>query len=86
MTERRLARSYTVAWVLWVLAFGVIEFLAVRRRGPNGQAGGDTLSEHIWSLIGTKAAQRRPLAWVLRGALLLLFGWLIPHLFTGWLS
>lgn len=85
LSARKLARSYTVAWVLWILAFGVIEFLAVRRRGPNGEAGGDTLSEHVWKLIGTKAENRKPLAWVCRGALLILFGWLIPHFMTGWL-
>lgn len=85
LATRKLTRSYTVAWICWIVAFGVIEFLAVRRRGPNGEAGGDTLSEHVWKLIGTQAKERTPLVWACRIALVLLFGWLIPHFLTGWL-
>lgn len=85
-TKPTLSFWFVIAWVLWILAFGVIEFIAVRRRTAGGAPGGDTLSELVWWLIATKSKKRTAIEWICRGALLLLFGWLIPHWFTGWLS
>jgi len=77
--------KYTWAWILWVVAFGVIEYKAIKDKKK-----GDTLSEHVWKLAkikkkpgvfeGEKTAWQ---AWLFRGALGGLFVWLIPHLF-GW--
>lgn len=74
-----LNSKYTWAWAIWVLAFGAIEFAAIQDKRE-----GDTLSEHVWKLIGTRIAQRSWYQWIWRLGLLALFAWLIPHFMTGW--
>ncbi len=72
-------KKYTIAWILWALAFGVIEFAAIQDKRE-----GDTLSEHWRKLIGTgKDGRRNVVNWVARGGTLVLLLWLIPHLLTG---
>ena len=70
------ADPYTVAWIVWALAFLAIEIPAVRNRRPV-----DTLSEHIWSLfsVRTQAAGWR---WR-RIALLAALAGLVAHLLGG---
>jgi lipoprotein signal peptidase len=67
---------FTVAWILWILAFVVIEYLAIRR-----EAKGDTLTEHIVDWFSTT---KRGMAWGLRRLLLAVFlAWLTIHFFLG---
>ena len=73
----KLNSKYTKLWIIWILAFGVIEYSAIKDK-----AKGDTLSENIRELIGTTGT-RDALAWIFRlgvGGLIL---WAIPHFFTG---
>lgn len=72
--------SYTVAWLLWIAAFLVIEGAAIldRRRG-------DTLSEHVWKWFAVrvaagKTAKARNFR---RFALLAFLAWLVIHFLTG---
>jgi hypothetical protein len=58
--------------------FLVVEGIAVFNDVP-----GDTLSEHVWVLIGT-GSERSGLNWFFRVALAGLIAWLIPHFMTGW--
>jgi len=72
-------KKYTIAWVLWILGFLAIEFLAIRDKRQ-----GDTLSEHVWEVIGTKHKGTKTIAmWIARLGLGALFVWLIPHFFTA---
>lgn len=73
----KLNSKYTIAWVLWILAFGVIEYKAIADKSE-----GDTLSEHVRKLIGT-GGKRGAINWVFRGGVLGLLLWLIPHFMTG---
>lgn len=75
----RLNKKYTIAWILWVLAFGVIEYKAIADKSE-----GDTLSEHWRKLVGTgKDGQRNVLNWVFRAGTVGLLAWLLPHILTG---
>ena len=74
----KLNSKYTWAWVLWLLAFGVIEWKAI-----NNKSSGDTLSEHVWKLIGTKADKKSAAHWTFRAGLVAFLAWLIPHFFTA---
>jgi len=56
----KLNPKYTWLWIIWIAAFGVIEFAALRDK-----AEGDTLSEHIRVLIGTKSPGRNWENWLL---------------------
>ena len=75
----KLNRKYTTLWIVWVVAFGVIEYAALKNKD-----GGDTLSEHIWKLIGTNTPGRNWENWLARIVLAGGFVWVIPHFFTGW--
>lgn len=66
-------------WVGWLLAFGVIEFVAIRNGTPN-----DTFSEFAWWLLGSGNADREWFRWLARGLVGVLLLWLIPHFFTKW--
>jgi len=74
-----LNKKYTWLWAIWLVAFGVIEYAALKDKDK-----GDTLSEHVWKLIGTKTPGRNWENWIFRAGLVGLFAWLIPHFFTGW--
>jgi len=76
----KLNRKYTIAWILWILGFAAIEFMAVKDKRQ-----GDTLSEHVWSVIGTNhKGSKTALMWTARIVLGVGFAWLIPHFFTAW--
>lgn len=65
--------GYTVAWLLWLAMFVVVEASALFRR-----ARGDTLSEHVW---GWFAVKDKPSGWVARrGVLAVFLAWLSAHL------
>lgn len=68
--------AFTVAWILWIVAFVVIEYLAIRR-----EAKGDTLTEHVVRWFSTT---ERGMAWGLRRLVLAAFlVWLTIHFFVG---
>ncbi len=75
----KLNSKYTWLWVVWIAAFGVIEYSALKNKKE-----GDTLSEHVWKAIGTDTPGRSWKSWLGRGVLLGGFIWIIPHFFTGW--
>lgn len=76
-----LNRKYTILWIGWILAFGFIEFYAIKNRG-----GGDTLSEHVWKTIGSGATRRSKIQMVCRILFTLFCAWIVPHFYTKWLS
>jgi len=72
----KLRRKYAWAWLLWVAAFGVIEFKAII---DDDKAEGDfTLSHFIRRLLAEKGAADLG-NWAFRAFLLGLFTWLVPH-------
>ncbi len=73
-----LRKKYGWAWIIWILAFGVIEFKAIT---DDDKAEGDfTLSHYVRRLIGEKGAAGIG-NWVARGAIGGLLLWLGPHFF-----
>lgn len=74
----KLNWKYTLGWIIWILGFGVLEYKAIKNKSE-----GDTLSEHVWSVIGTGADSPSALNWVFRIGLGGLFAWLIPHFFMA---
>jgi len=74
----KLNSKYTKLWIIWILAFGVIEYSALQDKDE-----GATLSSHIWKLIGTNTPGRNWENWVARIGLGGLILWAIPHFFTG---
>lgn len=76
----KLNKKYTVLWIIWITAFGVIEFAALKDKKQ-----GRSLSSHVWKLIGTKTKGRNWENWIFRIALAGGFIWIVPHFFTaGW--
>ena len=75
----KLRKKYGWAWILWVLAFGVIEFKAIV---DDDKAKGDfTLSHYVRRLIGEKGVPASIERWLFRGGLAGLLLWLGPHFF-----
>lgn len=72
-----LQRPYTRLWLLWLWAFGVIEWQAIRN-----PAKGDTFSEHVWIWFDVRRACGA-WGWVRRIVLFGLIGWLAAHFLTG---
>lgn len=73
-----LNKKYTWLWVIWLAAFGVIEYAALKNKKK-----GDTLTEHVRKLIGTNTPGRNWENWVFRVILGGGIIWAIPHFFTG---
>ncbi|WP_223772937.1 hypothetical protein [Streptomyces sp. 135] len=71
---------WTLSWVAWLAAFGVIEGLALARKRPD-----DTLSEHVWCWFAIARRDPQPDGFTrLRRFLLLAgIGWLGAHFLTG---
>ena len=67
--------KYKWAWILWVLAFGIIEWRAIV--DPNK---GGTLSHTVRNLLGEKGAVDAG-NWAFRAGLTGFFVWIIPHLY-----
>jgi hypothetical protein len=75
-----LIDAYTVAWLLWIFAFILIETSALRNQEP-----GDTLSEHVWEWFGTGVPKgERTLWWLVKRIILVGFlVWLLGHFLWG---
>lgn len=68
--------GWTIAWLLWIAAFLVIEGKALFNKSWD-----DTLSEHVWKWFSISAKGR---AWRLRRfALLAGLAWLAAHFLSG---
>ena len=68
--------GFTVAWILWLAMFVVIEGAAIFRK-----EGGDTLSEHVWKWFSVR---EKAAGWKARRAVLAGFlAWLSAHLLGG---
>ncbi len=68
---------YTMAWIMWIAMFFVIEVPAIVNRKE-----GDTLTEHVRKWFSTRT---KPSQWRLRRLVLLFFlVWLVVHFFLGW--
>jgi len=68
--------GYTIAWIVWGLAFAGIEGTAIVRRNSAG-----TLSDHIWSWF---AVNNKPRGWQIRRvALVGGLAVLVVHLIGG---
>lgn len=74
----KLNKKYTILWLIWIAGFGVIEYAALKNKKE-----GDTLTEHVRKLIGTKTEGRNWENWLARGVLAGGIIWAIPHFFTG---
>lgn len=74
----KLNKKYSIAWVIWILFFVVVEALAIIDKKK-----GDTLSEHFWKKFGIVDAEKKRNKKGLRlvGAAFLM--WLVIHLLTG---
>ena len=76
--------GFEIAWATWAGAFIVIEGIALKRRQP-----GDTLSEQVWRIFGTRRDVEYPkgqpsgLLRLRRFALLAFLAWLSVHFMTG---
>jgi hypothetical protein len=68
--------GFTIAWLVWLAAFAVIEGLAIAREEPGG-----TLSEKIWRWFAVKDKSK---GFRMRRFVLLAFlAWLTLHFLTG---
>lgn len=77
--------GWTIAWLVWLGAFVVIEGPALANKKPD-----DTLSEHVWRWFATRREdmrndQGKASAWVkIRRVVLVSFlAWLSLHFATG---
>ena len=73
----KLKLKYTIAWILWILAFVGIEAVAVLNKEK-----GDTLSEHFWKLFDIKHTETP--SKIMRFGALAGLTWIYVHLLTGW--
>lgn len=68
--------GFTIAWLLWGLAFLVIEGVALFNAKRD-----DTLSEHVWRWFSIR---KRSKGWQARRfALVAFLAWLVLHFLTG---
>ncbi len=76
--SKKLNKVYTYAWVAWIAMFGYIEWRAITNKEP-----GDTLSEHVWKVIGKREYQKQGgwLLWriTIGGGLI----WVFLHFFAN---
>ena len=68
--------KYSWWWGLWVIMFGVIEWKALANKEE-----GDTLSEHVWKLMGKREYQKQGLWLLWRIGIGGLLVWLMAHFF-----
>jgi len=68
--------KFTIAWILWIAYFLVVEFDALLTNNIPG-----TLSDHVWNWFSMKGYGK---LWRLRRLLLLsLMAWLSAHFLTA---
>ena len=76
----KLRKKYSWAWIVWLLAFGVIEWRAIV---DDDKAEGDfTLSHYVRRLLGNNKTATVA-NWLFRIGLGGFFVWLIPHFYLG---
>lgn len=80
--------GWTVAWLVWLAYFGVIEAAAIvrstRAKHAGHPAGQATLSEHVWLWFGTdRHVQPNTWAYLRRFALLAFLAWISVHFLGG---
>ena len=75
----QLNKKYTWLWIVWVLMFGVIEYSAIKDKRK-----GDTLSDHVWHLMGKRGYAKSGLSWLFRGLVGIGLIWLGGHFFGSW--
>ncbi len=73
--------GWTIAWLVWIAAFGAIEGLAFL-----SHRAGATLSEHVWSWFRINRGWGDWRIAVPRFLLLVFLAWLFLHLGFGWLT
>jgi hypothetical protein len=75
-----LVDYYTVAWLIWIALFCVIEYHAIK-----DPASGDTLSEHVWYWFETNIPKsERDWVWLIKRIVLVGFlVWLLGHFLWG---
>lgn len=71
---------FTAAWLVWGLAFLVIEGFALARKKR-----GDTLSEHVWSWFQLRGRKdgKRPWQIIVRILFMAFWCWLTVHFLFG---
>lgn len=68
--------KFTLAWILWIAYFLVVEFDALLTGRPAG-----TLSDHVWDWFSIR---NKGALWRLRRFILLSFvAWVSAHFLTG---
>lgn len=72
---------WTVAWLLWLAFFVLVEGRALASRTPNS-----TFSEHVWAWF--RVRDRRPTVLVVAARVVLgvFLLWLLLHLSFGWFT
>ena len=72
--------AFTIGWLFWIIAFVVIEGMALVTRTPGG-----TLSEHVWGWFAVVQRGTPPDAWTRTRRIFLLgfMAWLTVHFLTG---
>lgn len=65
---------FTVLWIGWLVAFLVIETVAIIRKER-----GDTLSEHVWAWFSLRKSKKSLLTYAFAAFWL----WLTIHFLTG---
>jgi len=76
----KLRKKYTWAWILWILAFGLIEWRAIVDDDKEDE--NFTLSHYVRRLLGRN--KKKTIGnWLFIAGLGGLFAWLIPHFFWG---
>lgn len=67
---------YDILWPIWIIAFAVIEFVAVRNDAL-GKAHGASLSSHLrrWFFVNTHPGRT---VWLVTSGVFL--AWFIPHI------
>jgi len=74
--KMKLNIKYTIAWVVWILTFAIIEAVAIFDKKK-----GDTLSEHIWEWFDIKQTEK--FYKLKRFTFVSLLVWFIFHILTG---
>ena len=69
---------YTLAWVVWIIFFLLVEGMALRSRRK-----GDTFSEHWWALFQVRKRTPKPVKALLLTIQLGFGAWLVGHLAFG---
>lgn len=70
---------WTILWVLWGLAFAVIEGVAIYY--DHKDSGTRTLSDHLQNWFNTKRSKKGRMTWLVISGIF--FAWFTTHIATG---